>query len=59
MQVPCQNCPDRAVGCHGSCVRYRQFKAHREALLAARRKQNEKSAALFDMARHLRRRKQG
>ena len=23
---PCYNCPDRYVGCHGKCDKYKQFK---------------------------------
>lgn len=23
--APCYNCPDRAVGCHGDCEKYRAF----------------------------------
>lgn len=24
--VPCRNCPDREVGCHGKCEKYKAFK---------------------------------
>lgn len=34
MTPPCKGCKDRAVGCHGSCARYRQFKADLEAAKA-------------------------
>ena len=57
MQVPCLDCPDRAVGCHGKCEKYKEFQAFRRSELAARSKKGEENAALFDMARKLRRRK--
>lgn len=32
MTIPCgQDCPDRAVGCHSSCERYREYRAHLDA----------------------------
>lgn len=57
MQVPCVNCPDRHVGCHSRCDRYKAFRTHRDAELAARSKRNDEDAAMFDIARKLRRRK--
>ena len=27
IKVPCYNCPDRAVGCHGKCESYLAYKA--------------------------------
>lgn len=26
MKGPCLNCPDREIGCHGSCEKYAAFK---------------------------------
>lgn len=31
MQVPCLDCPDRAVGCHGKCERYKAWQEYKEA----------------------------
>lgn len=32
MEIPCYNCSERHVGCHGECDRYASFfKARREA----------------------------
>lgn len=25
-ETPCMDCPDRVVGCHGSCEKYKKFK---------------------------------
>ena len=30
MRSVCHNCPDRAVGCHGSCKRYLDAKAEND-----------------------------
>lgn len=42
MKSPCKDCPDRQVGCHGSCEKYAAFRAdtlrraaaNREAIIA-------------------------
>lgn len=34
MTPPCKGCEDRAVGCHGSCERYKQYKAELAAAKA-------------------------
>lgn len=57
MQVPCLDCPDRAVGCHVKCKRYKAWQEFKEVERAARREHNEKNTALYEMARKLRRRK--
>ena len=54
MQVPCLDCPDRAVGCHGKCKRYKAWQEYKEVERAARREHNEKNTALYEMARKLR-----
>lgn len=32
MRPPCSGCPDRRVGCHGSCEKYQAFNAERELI---------------------------
>lgn len=34
MTPPCKGCEDRAVGCHSSCERYKQYKAELAAAKA-------------------------
>lgn len=34
MKPPCKGCEDRAVGCHGNCERYKQYKAELAAAKA-------------------------
>ena len=34
MKPPCKGCEDRAVGCHGKCERYEQYKAELAAAKA-------------------------
>ena len=36
MICPCKGCPERVVGCHGSCERYRAFSAECERIRQAR-----------------------
>ena len=31
MKAPCKDCPDREVGCHSSCARYKKYQAEKEA----------------------------
>nr|DAH24695.1 MAG TPA: Protein of unknown function (DUF4051) [Caudoviricetes sp.] len=38
MTAPCKDCPDRQLGCHAACDRYRAFRAERDEMLEARRK---------------------
>lgn len=37
---PCLDCVDREVGCHSTCIRYIQWQAERNELLAADRMRN-------------------
>lgn len=29
-QSPCRGCPDRSLGCHGQCSKYRAYEADRK-----------------------------
>lgn len=44
--VPCRDCKDRHVGCHGECERYREFKA-RLAEINEQKAQESKSNAEY------------
>ena len=35
MKVPCRECQDRQVGCHGKCERYQHYKKNLEAAKVA------------------------
>lgn len=37
MKAPCKDCPDRQVGCHGSCEKYAAFQADNMRRAAANR----------------------
>ena len=41
LKAPCKNCPDRYLGCHDHCEKYREFDEERKRIreLAARQKQ--------------------
>lgn len=63
MTAPCKGCPNRVVGCHGSCVLYGEFRAYMDevnkqkilereywdATMEAHKKQKRKNE--IDMAR--------
>lgn len=41
MLVPCKDCPDRYLGCHSKCDKYKAFRAEREAIYEQRKNQAE------------------
>lgn len=40
VNAPCKHCPERAVGCHAVCERYKAFKADKENENLRRREYN-------------------
>lgn len=40
METPCKDCPDREVGCHGECEKY---KAYAEACAKQREKRRDEN----------------
>jgi len=36
MNAPCHGCPDRHVGCHGTCERYKEYSEERQRIRAER-----------------------
>lgn len=54
LNVPCLNCPDRCVGCHSTCAKYKDFRATCDAVSAAKRREfaaNEAGALRGDKIR--------
>ena len=53
---PCKDCPDRKVGCHGECEKYKAYKraneAHKHAQAAARAASIDANG--YDIARRVR-----
>ena len=41
MNAPCYHCPERHNLCHASCEKYLKFRAERDAMCKARRKDGE------------------
>lgn len=41
MTPPCSNCPERHIGCHGECKRYREYKLERDRLLNEQHKNSQ------------------
>lgn len=44
MKPPCESCPDRYVGCHSVCDRYKEF----QKFVEGRRKHNAGETAVTD-----------
>lgn len=39
MIAPCKDCPDRCIGCHSVCAKYKDFRAACDAVSAAKRRE--------------------
>ena len=37
MNVPCKDCPDREVGCHSTCEKYKAFRAEKDREIEERK----------------------
>lgn len=46
---PCQGCPVRTVGCHGTCEEYAAFRAECDALAEERQKKREYGNYIADV----------
>lgn len=55
MIAPCMNCPDREIGCHGHCERYKTFREGREKEYAWRHEQYVLDIPTADLERKVRR----
>ena len=54
MNAPCKDCPDRCIGCHSVCAKYKDFLAACDAVSAAKRREfaaNEAGALRGDKIR--------
>lgn len=41
MKQPCYQCPDREMGCHGRCERYKAYRAEVDAIKAKRKAESD------------------
>ena len=48
---PCKDCPDRTPGCHGSCERYREFRAQQVELANKKQAYRQKIDMFKDVQR--------
>lgn len=46
--VPCNNCTERRAGCHGTCERYKGWKAEREAWADRKNAEKKKEQDVID-----------
>lgn len=44
---PCYNCDNRTAGCHGSCIKYMDWKQRQEALNNAINEQKAKEGMIY------------
>lgn len=54
LNAPCKDCPNRCIGCHSVCDRYKDFRATCDAVSAAKRREfaaNEAGALRGDKIR--------
>ena len=55
MKNPCyragEDCPQRAVGCHGKCAAWAEYRRAHEAEQAARSREREEKAVVADYMR--------
>lgn len=38
LNSPCKNCPDRYVGCHAECEKYKDFRKNYDEIITKRQK---------------------
>ena len=59
---PCKDCPDRQVGCHGTCGKYKDYRAaldaHNEARSSAKAGAKDANGYDIDRGVRMRRRKE-
>ena len=41
LKAPCKDCPDRYLGCHGTCEKYREYKERHAEEAAANQQQKD------------------
>ena len=51
MKAPCKGCPDRAVGCHGQCGRYAEYRGERDKI-KSKKEREALSAELVSASYH-------
>lgn len=56
MQAPCKGCKEREVGCHGSCDRYLEFAAEREAIRDKQAREAQEINSVVETVRRLKKR---
>ena len=56
-KAPCQGCTDRALGCHSTCEKYKEFRAKQEVIYKARKERNDINNYLYDHLNKLERKK--
>ena len=41
--APCKDCPDRELGCHGKCKKYKEYQEANKKFREEQHKENEKT----------------
>lgn len=52
LKAPCKDCPDRYLGCHDHCDKYKAFDVERKAIQEQRFKQRQTDYDYFKIRQH-------
>ena len=52
MKAPCKDCPDRYLGCHDHCEKYKEFDAERKRIHDISEKQHQIDYDYFRIRKH-------
>lgn len=52
MVAPCKDCPDRYVGCHGNCEKYKEYKAQLDSMRDQAYQIRAKEADLYERRKY-------
>lgn len=58
MNIPChKHCPDREIGCHSSCERYKEYRGYRDFIISERARDKQVRDYDVDTSRRLKKRR--
>ena len=52
LKAPCKNCPDRSLGCHDHCEKYKAYKQEHKELNDLKRKAIQSENDWYALRRH-------
>lgn len=48
LRAPCKDCPDRHLGCHGTCEKYQEYKKRHDEEVAALQSEKDAYADMYN-----------